>query len=98
MVGYIVRLTRPSCSRLFRVSVSMRCEMPSIRRAFLWYCAGPFDNEPTPITVHLSPMRASVGITSRHPSRQSEHEDVRAGEFVSDKKLPPCANFFSPYH
>ena len=58
-----VRDTRPSRSRLRRVRLSMRCEMPSMRRFSSLKRTGPAPSIITMSMLHLSPTRASTGAT-----------------------------------
>src|SRR6185437_14788687 len=77
---------KPSLSRLRNVSVSIRCEMPSIER---WSSLNRFVRSPSAMTtrmLHLSPTSAR---TERTPMQLSS-------VCVTSKKVPPCAAFPHP--
>ncbi|MNW06184.1 hypothetical protein D3C71_2025430 [compost metagenome] len=79
----MVRVTRPSRSRLRSVRVSMRCDTPLIRRLSSLNRSVPLrPSMPTTITLHLSPMRLSTSDMA---------EQLACCEVsVSDMDVPPC--------
>src|SRR5574338_812662 len=66
MLGVTVRLTRPSRSRLRRVSVSIRWETLGISRLSSLNLLDPPPSVWTTSTVHLSPIRESKVLIVRH--------------------------------
>ena len=89
-VGWTVRLTSPSRSRPRSVSVSMRCEMPSIRRCRSLNRMRPSPSSRTTSTAHLSPMRASTVVTKRQLAET--WGPVGTSLCVGSMSVPPCAD------
>src|ERR1700733_7700401 len=89
MVGKIVRVTSPSRSRPRKVSVSIRCETPPIRRLISLKRFGPSNSTMMTKTLHLSPTRARIEATPRQ-SACSCGDGGRAGTlmFAGFKNVP----------
>src|ERR1700744_5007635 len=68
MVGVTVHVTSPSRSRLRKVKVSIRCEMPSTTRLISLKRFGPWPSSTTISTLHLSPTSDKTSRTLRQLS------------------------------
>src|SRR3954466_8141984 len=105
MDGVMVGLTRPSRSRLRRVSVSMRCDTLGISRRNSLKRFDPRPRVSTPSTVHLSPIRDSKVLIVRHTGLlgsfishlQSQRCSHTTNLFVHHKKVRSCERFDGGY-
>src|SRR6185503_8938588 len=105
MVGVTVRLTRPSRSRLRKVSVSMRCDTLGISRLSSLKRFDPSASVWTTSTVHLSPIRDSKVLMVRHTGLlgsfivrlQSQPCSHSTDLFIRHKKVSSCGRFAGGY-
>src|SRR5438128_1071003 len=104
MVGYTVRVTRPSRSRWRRVSVSIRCEMPSMPRCSSVKRVVPWPSRAMANTLHLSPTRLSISRAVAHPSAAGAAPAPAGPSWMpllvtplclTDTELPPSAGCHS---
>ena len=71
--AYAVRESRPSRSRAFKVTVSIRCEMPGMLAWRSEYRIGPAERVLMTSTVHLSPIRSRTSRMNPLSSGQAWH-------------------------
>src|SRR5690349_915610 len=96
MVGVTVRLTRPSRSRLRKVSVNIRCDTLGISRLNSLNRLGPSPSVCTTRTVHLSPILANSVLMVRHTGLlgsfmpRSPHCSCLTNLFAHHKKVRSC--------
>ena len=98
----IVRVTSPSRSSPRNVRVSMRCEMPPILRLSSLKRLGPSASIITISTVHLSPTRDKIELTTWHSPGRCSVEALVTSVYLGFKNVPPWRAFdgcsYSPGH